>query len=699
MSAASGLLVHCFVVAFAFAMRAFAATFLLPLLGTFSVPVAAEIDLESGREHWAYQPLIPAPVPTVQDLSWPRQSIDHHLLAAMEARGLRPVADASRADLIRRATYGLTGLPPSPEEIDAFVADRSPFAFAELVERLLASSAYGERWGRHWLDIVRYADTSGSSSDHPVPEAYRYRDYVIDSFNKDKPYDQFVHEQIAGDLLEHGAGDARAEQIIATGYLAGARRFGVSGRERYLTIEDTLVNFGETFLATSLGCARCHDHTHDPVSITDYYALYGIFSSTRYPFPGSQQQKMPMDLIALSGDSQRRRVLEGRLRSISGEIKELKKRWDGAQMSDADGLRERELQEESQGVRDELASAADLAYAVADSAKTKDARVHVGGDPHDRSEKVRRGFLQVLGGQRLPKKHASSGRLELAHWMSSADNPLFARVIVNRIWGWHFGRGLVATPNDFGSFGEAPSHPGLLDYLARQFIADGYSFKTMHRRIMLSRAYGLSVGGGGDNAEIDPDARYRWRFDRRRLSAEELRDSLLVTAGLLDRRMGGGHPFPLSSEWEYSQHQPFYASYDHDRRSVYLMQQRIRRHPVLSVFDGADTNASTPQRETASSPVQALFMMNSPFAHRVAAACAARFAGAALDDAGRISAAHRIVFGRAALEEEIKLGQAFFADYRQALDDVFEDELEVEAKAFSAYARTLLSSNEFIYVD
>jgi len=415
-----------------------------------------------------------------------------------------------------------------------------------------------------------------------------------------------------------------------------------------------LINLGETFLATSLGCARCHDHTHDPVSSADYYALYGIFFSTRYPFPGSEQQKMPADLIPLSGDP---------------------------------------------GRRGQLASVVEFAYAVADSPKAVDARVHVGGDPGDKGEKVRRGFLQVLGGQRLPEKHAGSGRLELARWISSTDNPLFARVIVNRIWGWHFGRGLVATANDFGRFGEPPSHPGLLDYLARQFIADGYSFKAMHRRIMLSRAYGLSADVGGGNAEIDPDARYRWRFDRRRLSAEEVRDSLLIAAGQLDRRMGGGHPFPISSKWEYNQHQPFYADYDHDRRSVYLMQQRIRRHPVLSVFDGADTNASTPQRETASSPAQALLLMNSPFVHRVAAACAARIVGAALDDRGRSAAAYRIVFGRVASEEEIKLGQAFFADYRQALDGAIEDELEIEAKALSAYARALFSSNEFIYVD
>ncbi len=660
-------------------------------------PAVAEIDIAEGKGHWAYQPLQRVATPAVEDLGWPRDLIDHHLLAAMEARGLRPAADADRRTLIRRATYDLTGLPPTPGEIDDFLADTSPYAFARVVDRLLASPAYGERWGRHWLDVVRYADTSGSSSDHPVPEVHRYRDYVIAAFNEDKPYDQFVREQIAGDLLDAADGTGRGERTIATGYLAGARRFGVSGEEVRLTVEDTIINLGEAFLATSIGCARCHDHTHDPIPITDYYAIYGIFASTHYPFPGSETQKIPLGLVPLSGDPAEKRALEVEFEQLNAEFGELKRGEAGT--AGAGGDRMGEITARLREVRLKLATLPDLAYAVAEGRKVGDAFIQDGKRAGPEGGTIRRGFLQVLGGQQLPPDHPGSGRLELAGWVASEANPLFARVIVNRIWAWHFGRGLVETPNDFGTHGSPPSHPGLLDHLARQFVADGYSFKTMHRRVMLSRAYGLSSDGPARYGGIDPDATYRWRFQRRRLSSEEIRDSMLAAAGQLDRSPGGAHPFPPKAEWKYTQHLPFYAEYDHDRRSVYLMQQRLRKHPVLATFDGADTNSSTPLREQSAGPVQALFLMNAPFAHRSAAGLAERIATAGLDDAGRIGAAHRITFGREALEEDIKLGQSFLADYRRALAGAVEDPLEIEAKVLIGYARALLSSNEFIYID
>lgn len=678
-------------------MRApFAIPSLLVLLA-FALPVSAQIDVQKGREHWAYKPLGDADPPEVGDGDWPRGEVDRFLLAEMERRGLRPVGDAEKLTMIRRATYGLTGLPPTPEEIFAFLADRSADAFADLVDRLLASSAYGEHWGRHWLDVVRYADTSGSSSDHPVPEAYRYRNYVIDSFNSDKAFDQFVREQIAGDLLEASDDSDRRENIIATGYLAGARRFGVSGVERHLTIEDTIINLSEAFLATSVGCARCHDHTHDPIPTTDYYALYGIFASTRYPFPGAEMHKSPSDFVSLSGDPTERVKLENELRTLYEEFEALK-----AQRADEMAKeRRREFRERIGEVRRQLAGFGDLAYAVGESDKIKDTPLMFRGNSSDRRDKVRRGFLQVLGGQQLPEKHRSSGRLELAGWITSVDNPLFARVIVNRIWAWHFGRGLVKTRNDFGAHGGTPSHPELLDYLARQFIIDGYSFKKMHRRLMLTRAYALSSEVADRDFEMgaDPEAEFRWRFERRRLSAEELRDSLLAVAGLLDRSPGGAHPFPPKTEWGFTQHSPFYGDYRHERRSVYLMQQRIRRHPMLAVFDGADTNASTPEREQAASPVQALFLMNAPFAHWAASNFAARFVEATYEEAGRVAAAHHFAFGREADEADIALGQRFLADYRRSVEVEGEDPLVAEAKALAAYARVLLCSNEFIYVD
>ncbi len=665
----------------------------------------AEIDVEAGKAHWAYRPLADPAVPAVADHAWPRGDLDRFLLSRMEAQGVPPVRDAGPLTLLRRATFDLTGLPPTPAEMATFLGDCEArgldSAYQALVERLLASPAYGERWGRHWLDVVRYADTSGSSSDHPVPEAQRYRDYVIASFNADKPFDRFVVEQLAGDLLEHRDEDERRECITATGYLAGARRFGVSGKEMHLTIEDAITNLGEAFLATSVACARCHDHMHDPVPARDYYALYGIFSSTRFPFPGAENQKTPTDFVALDGDGERRAELERGLEEADDALDDLKRATRGRRETGGERDRRKGLERQIADAKKALgALGGELAYAVADAGETGDAPLHRLGDPGQRGDPVPRGFLSVLGGQRLPDGYGGSGRLELARWITGEDNPLFARVIANRIWTWHFGRGIVATPNDFGTFGAAPSHPELLDHLARRFIDSGYSFKAMHRAIMSSRAYRLSSDSLEANDEADPEAALRWRFERRRLSAEELRDAMLAASGQLLGGPAPPHPFPPASKWGYTQHAPFYASYDHDHRSVYLMRQRIRRHPVLAVFDGADPNASTPQRGETSSPVGALFLMNNRFAGRAADALAARLLAAADTVPEQVDLACRLLLSRPATEEDIKLAQSHLARVRDALAEAgTDDELEIEAAALASYAKVLFCTNAFAYVD
>ena len=648
----------------------------------------------------------------------------------MEGEGPEARSPADKRVLIRRATFDLTGLPPTPEEIESFVADKSPKAFEKIVDRLLGSVHYGERWGRHWLDVVRYADTSGCNSDYPVPSAYKYRNYVIDSFNQDKPYDQFLREQIAGDLLPAKTDEDRFENIIATGYLAISRRFGSRAAEFHQTLEDTIDNMGKGMLGLSLSCARCHDHKFDPVSAKDYYALYGIFNSTKYAFPGTEIYKHPKDFVPLATGTNvaaffRHYEEIAELDDLIEKLQEEKKALERTEKAiakveddDAGALQverkdlvklpeKRTLVDVKAALEDARsrqrllefrAPTVERAYAVSE-AKPANAKVQIKGDPRNPGEEVPRGFLQILGGQKLPSDIEQSGRLQLAEWITDPKNPLTARVMVNRIWLHHFGKGIVHSPNDFGARGKAPSHPDLLDFLATRFIESGWSIKAMHKLIMLSRAYQMSGDDDPANAAIDANNDYLWKFNRRRLSAEEVRDSMLAISGHLDRTMGGPHPFPPENEWRYTQHRPFVAQYETSRRSVYLMQQRIKRHPFLEMFDGADPNATTGERPISTTPTQALFMMNDPFAHQQADGFAVRIGLAHREDAERIGYAYQLAFGRAATKEEVRTGESFLRECRAAMK---ETELPADRQprgALASFARVLFSSNEFMYLD
>jgi hypothetical protein len=606
---------------------------------------AAEIkNPEPTARHWAFQPVRRPPLPVVLHASWPLTPVDNFVLAELEKNGLTPSAPADRRTLIRRATFDLTGLPPTPEDVAAFVADARPDAYPRLVERLLASPHYGERWGRHWLDVVRYADTAGETADFPVPDAWRYRNYVIAAFNQDKPYDQFLREQIAGDILAAklppGAPAERyAELMTATGYVAVARRFGYDiTKDQHLTIEDTIDTLGKSVLGLTVACARCHDHKYDPVSKEDYYGLYGIFDSTRYPFPGCEHTKTPRDMVPL-------------VRAAAGDR-----------------------------------AKPPLAYAVAEG-KPHNSRVHKRGDPATPGAEAARRNLSLFGGQPVPKG-GGSGRLALAEWWTGPGNPLTARVMVNRIWQHHFGTGLVKTPNDFGTRGVPPSHPELLDWLADEFVRQGWSVKAMHRLILLSATYRQA---GHQSA----DDKWLGHFPRRRLSAEEIRDAMLAVSGDLDMSPCGPHPFPDAKKWGYTQHNPFTAVYDTNRRSVYLMTQRIKRHPFLALFDGADPNSSTPERHTTIVPTQALFFMNDPFVHARSARLADRLLK--LPDDQRLERLTRLVYGRSPLADERSAAARLLADYQAELTDV--PPAQRPGRAWAALARVLLSSNEFLFVD
>ena len=1103
-------------------------------------------------KHWSFEPVHDAAVPEVQDKGWIKTTVDNFIRDKQEAQGVAPALAADKLALIRRATFDLTGLPPTPEEVDAFLSDTSPAAFEAVVERLLKSPAYGERWGRHWLDVVRYADTAGETADYPAPQAWRYRNYVIDSFNADKPYDEFLREQIAGDILAtQGPPDRYAERVTATGYLAISRRFGFDSENyHHLTIQDTLDTLGQSVLGLSLGCARCHDHKFDPLSMQDYYALYGIFDSSRYAFPGSEQKPKTRTVAALlpPGESQqqwrahRERIAElsarlaalkqpvpaavlrslsdidgdfelqapaaggsngvlvppwlyeGKIavtnaaqspfqnvyslgkvgasiaagsgpyrikqaiyspaaadpiflnldfrisaggenpgkhrvtllasgkplvelllsataielqrgdtterlailqpnqwhnlqvtvdfkdKSLSGSVgtpnqrEEFKVRlepgdvvhgidcivfdaaaadapaieldnlaiqeqplaptstmlrgkvadpgslmqelqrlagidgdfelqlkdappsvpwnpgpnsvvklaersqspyrnlypagqlgmhmpnrgeydgfgqvlpviqgdeqgrvyaafdfrcasgdagsdgswrwylghgpgqsaavelffngkeffqrsdnerksvatlklgqwyqvqltldtkaktyagtlatpeskvefsgkfaagWDGTidhwfidsyghlpgvrpsldadnfaignkplaaldspeqKLETAEAERRRKVATLRQQLAAFYASAASdqqelqrllaqgpfpLAYAMAEGTP-HNVHLQKRGEPDQPGEEVARGFIKILGGGPLPADTTGSGRFELAQWLTRPDNPLTARVMVNRIWQYHFGRGLVQTPNDFGVRGLPPTHPELLDHLATQFIRSGWSIKAMHRLIMLSATYQQAA-----SASAAPEL-YAG-FARRRLSAEETRDAILMVSGELDTSPAHEHPFPTPIAWGFSQHAPFSAIYDHNRRSVYLMTQRLKRHPFLALFDGPDPNATTAQRLVTTVPTQALFFLNDPFVHTKSDKWAERLLTVSANEAQQIDQAWRQAVGRLPTDIERTEATEFLAAYRAEATSAKQD--NIPQRALAAYLRTLLGSNAFLYVD
>jgi hypothetical protein len=1133
---------------------------------------AAPVDPAVARAHWAFQHLQEPAPPKVKDGSWASSPIDFFILAGMEKEGMQPPAPADKPVLIRRATYDLTGLPPTAEEVDHFLADTSPKAFENVVERLLASPAYGEQWGRHWLDVARYADTAGETADFPIPVAWRYRNYVIDAFNQDKPYDAFLKEQIAGDILARsGPAEKYAERVIATGFLALSRRFGFDSENyHHLTIQDTLDTLGQATLGLSLGCARCHDHKFDPIPATDYYALYGIFESARYSFPGSEQkqrrrvlapllppeqsqpkwrefearvalltdrlekQKQPvpsailrsvddmdgdfemqapasggsrgvlvppwfytgevsaqadaqspfqnlfpkgkvgallgsstnaitsiyqglhliqspgkapkiwinmdlrmasegtekgvrrfwvgsrgpddasrnaafefilsgteiklespngeqtvakfkprewinlqievdsasktgtgrigipghatefsspcrpewngaLELISLSDDSSEPApplqvdnlsvepqplgpvstqfasentgcadlndaALSSRLAEVvgldgdfefqtegtapadpwrpgpnarvsittsaqspfrnvypagtlgihmdnsgaydgfvqalatswkgdstnilyaafdfrcadqklggggswrfylghgagssaavelyfngdtffirngdsrdavakltPGEWKQvqlalnLKERtytgtlasagstenfsgkfppsWDGiinhtfvdsyghiggvrpafdgdnfvlsdkplpalsappAAVADADGEKKKsalaefrkqiaEARAQSKKDLQELEKLLtdgpmEMAYAVVEGTP-HDSFVQIRGEPDKAGPVVPRGFLSQLNGGRLPPETLGSGRLEFANWIVTSQKALSARVMANRIWLEHFGRGLVTTPNDFGLRGQPPSHPELLDFLANHFIQSGWSIKSMHRLLMLSSTYQQSEVSGADERSRS----HFLGFKRRRLTAEELRDSILYTSGELDALPGQGHPFPSPFSWGYSQHGPFNAVYDHNKRSVYLMQQRIKRHPFLALFDGADPNASVPERRPTTVPTQALFFLNDPFVHEKSGRLAARIMAEAKTPEERAEQLWLRILARKPSADEKADAIDFLQQYEAVL--AARNHADAPAGALAALARTLFGNNEFLHID
>lgn len=677
------------------------------------------------REFWSFQlagkPAIPA-VPQEwasgegAAKNWITNDIDRFILAKLSEKHLTPVQDAGKRTLIRRATYDVTGLPPTPAEITVFLNDNSPNAYEKLVDRLLASPAYGERWGRKWLDVVRYADTDGGSGDFPVPQAHKYRDYVIRSFNQDKPYDRFIREQLAGDLLpakdqtkDGTFDDQHWQNIVATGYIAGAVRF--EGRYSYMA--DSVDNLGSAFLGLTVGCARCDDHKFDPIPTADYYSLYGFFASTSYPDSGTDSARYQRGFTHRDPNVINRedyKTFQAQLKPIQ-DATEAVMRLPGTYDDLVPQLQARRMH-----LFEHVPDFGETAYAVREGTP-QEARVQHYGDPKDLGDESPRGFLQVLGGQSLPSGTAGSGRLQLADWIASADNPLTARVIVNRIWQGYMGAGIVATPNDFGRRGMPPSNQALLDYLAHSFVENGWSIKTLAKQILLSHAYRLASSDQASsdqasssslaNEEVDPDNTLIWRHSRVRMDAEEIRDSLLADSQLLDRTPGAAHPFPAQATWNYEQQNMFTpnpADYQTDKRTVYSMVQRTVRSQFFNLFDGPNVNVSTDHRGASLTPLQALYFMNDPFPKRCAANLAATLLASSASDTANVRAAFETLYGRLPTPEETDRASSFlhtaaeaYAAHGTAVHEATD--AAPRQKALEDFLKAMFASNEFMFID
>jgi hypothetical protein len=666
-----------------------------------------EIDVEKGRQFWSFRPVTKPAPPTVKDRAWPATDIDRFLLAAMEAKGVKPVGDADARTLIRRVTFDLTGLPPTPEDVELFVkeyASKPQPAYEALIDRLLASPAFGERWGRHWLDVARYAESSGRSVNFAYPHAWRYRDYVIDSFNKDKPFDQFIKEQLAGDLLPAKDDARKAEFQVATGFLAiGPKTHDERNRQQFqLDLADEQIDATfQAFQGLTVACARCHDHKFDPIPQKDYYAVAGIFRSTEtcYGTPRIFQNNHASTLIDLPKGAGVTIPLEPltaeRRTAIEKQIKDARESMTTATGQNAFLQRiltqSRITQLQSQlALYESDGTPKPVAVGVREGRLPADARLYVRGEVAQPGETVKRGFPQVLT-TKQPSIGRSSGRKELADFIAAKDNPLTARVMANRVWLHLIGRGIVPTPDNFGASGLPPSHPQLLDYLANTFAENGWSVKKLVKTVVLTRAYRLGSQYDEKNFEADPDNVLVWRMPKRRLEAEAIRDAMLAVAGRLESSPPKGSSVARSGEGNVGFRFRGGAgggdsATTDTHRTVYLPIVRDQVPEVLTVFDFPDPSLIIGERPTTTIPAQSLYLMNNPFVIRQAEGMADRLLASGDDDDAKITRAFQLAYSRPPTAQELKGAKEFLADYGKT---------KARRTTWAAFAQALLASAEF----
>ena len=691
---------------------------------------------EQAKQFWSFRSLEQPAPPRVRDKSWGSSPIDAFILARLERAGLKPAGPAEKTQLLRRAYYDLVGLPPAPEAVQDFLADDSRDAFANVIEGLLESPQYGERWGRHWLDLVRYAESNSYERDGPKPFVWRYRDYVIQSFNTDKPYDQFVREQIAGDELEQ----VTADSMIATGYY----RLGIwqdepvdRVQELYEDLDDIVSTTSQVFLGLTLNCCRCHDHKLDPLPQRDYYRFLAFFHGiNRYGIRGGDTvARYSLREIASEDEKLRQQgVIEehnNKVKLVDAKIAQFEKLVKGdfepvekqdfkdernkipivkkrvGKLIDQQQFRQYvELKEEQKKLRNFKPPAIRQALVITEIGATpRETFVLARGSAHAPGDRVEPGFPQVLSFPdpeiQAPAEGAktSNRRLALANWLVDKSNPLTARVMMNRVWQYHFGRGIVRSSNNFGFQGMAPTHPQLLNWLAADFMAGGWKLKRMHRLIMLSSAYQMSSIAHDRGLRKDPSNELIWRFEMRRLEAEEIRDSVLAVNGSLNAKMFGPSIYPtIPAEVMHGQSRPGAdwgksSPEERARRSIYIHTKRSLIVPMIASFDGPDPDATCPVRFVTTQPTQALGMLNGEYFNEQARVFADYLRSTVPDDvAGQVQMALARALQRTPHEDEVRRGVELIA--------TFQKHEQVDANmGLDLYCLLILNLNEFIYLD
>ena len=703
--------------------------------------VRDEVDLRQAREFWSFKDVKPVEIPKVGDRQWVKSDIDRFVLARLESSGISPTHDSEPRALARRIFFDVIGLPPTVEQVQSFVTEsqeNADQAIEKLVNRLLDTPQFGERWGRHWLDVVRYAESTGMERNGTYTSAWRYRDYVIDAFNRDLPYDVFIQEQLAGDLLDSTSSSDRRRKLTATGMLAmGPKSLNEQNKEKFLmdVVDEQIDVVSRAFLGVTASCARCHDHKFDPIPQSEYYALAGIFASTRtlYGTAKTNGNRNPGQLISIVGDDLKMVAVSGsskgnvevkrirkQLKSLSLKLATSKKRLAAAKSPSARQQANARVQEAEDAVKrfksrlkqaDEKTKTgpakATLVMGVVESEKPKDTRLRVRGEPSDYGDVIPRGFLTIGSDSEHPVlKTDGSGRRELAEWIARPQNPLTARVAVNRVWQHLFGRGIVTTVNNFGANGTRPTHPLLLDHLANEFISSGWSMKQLIRQVMSSRVYRLSAAGNASKefsaaVAVDPENTLLWRMNQRRLEGEVIRDAMLSVSGVLNLEPRKGSPVVALGEGLVGQTVKVDSLQQEDRlRSVYLPIVRGAVPEMLSLFDFPEPSIVAGTRNVTTVPTQALFMMNSDAVADLSQHFAKRLL---LGDSGaeeRVALGYRIAISRDPTSEEVARAVAFVVDAETMLQQVDKmDVAESQLTAWAGFCQSLLASSEFRYLN
>ena len=667
-----------------------------PRDGDISGSATETIDLDKGRQFWSFRPVTLPPTPENKDKGWAFNLIDRFILDSLEKNRIEPSANAGAVALLRRVSFDLTGLPPAPQQIRDFQNNASEQHYQTLIDQMLASKSFGEKWGRHWLDLARYADSTGGGRSSVLSNAWRYRNYVIDAYNQDKPVDQFIREQISGDLMPWSNMEQRNEQLVATAYLAlGPKNLDLQDKEllRMNTVDEQIDTMGRSLLGMTISCARCHDHKFDPIPTEDYYALAGIFRSTRTLIRDNVSKLVERELEVPPIRKQDYQAYSTEVKRLESSIKKLQKIKDP---SDDQKGQLKELQQQLTTLKKAAPAPLPKAITVGEEKDAGDYAVCVRGNVHQLGEKVPRGFLKVA----LDKKAQSptitkgqSGRLELAQWLTSPDNPLTPRVYVNRVWHHLFGRGIVKSVDNFGTTGNAPTHPELLDYLSYQFIKNNWSTKRLVKEIVLSRTYRLSSTDAHANQGKDPENTLRSRMTPRPLPAEAIRDSILVASGQLRKgQISSMLPGAASSDSALRNANLDYESIVSPRvRSVYIPIFREEgRNALLDAFDFANPSFTVGRRTPGVRPTQSLYLMNSEWIMDQAESAAARLLSEQdQSDHKRLSHAYLTTLSRQPSQTERQIAMDFLSK------TVNQDQ---QIKAWEGIYHALFSCVDFRYI-